>query len=599
MRGMGIKQPMFFIGVVENNVDPTFQGRVQVRAFGVHGENTEEEIPTKALPWAICVAGNFDPNNPPPPLNSFVFGMFTDGDEGQHPLILGLVPGQYVEKHKPTEARWGVTPPYDGELLAQGSSPRDIGQPQNSRLARAEYLDETYLAKQYTNSKQNQKIADSEETWDEPSPAYAAKYPYNRVIETARHSIEIDDTPGAERIQITHGSGAYIQMDSKGSVTERAQGDRYEINIGTKHESSGHSVVTINGNSHVYVNGNKTEEIYGNYKQIVHGEHEVAVGGNSYHNAGLTAHVRGANLKLEGNAEDVTIFGRNNIKMESEKQINSVSGHIKNTALLTFSAYANKAVRFSAAGDIHLYSFGQIINTAKGLAPPVPGVTGSATVNPVGGFNINAPFVNIGGFSTDTIPTAIPTVVGINGLVNATTGNFGVLTAPTINCGLALNATAITAKAVNTTILAAPPPIAPSGGGTCLPGPGRIMTLPTVPAIPTIPPITIPAISLAIPSFVPGQVSGVAYPNGNGPGFIASVLTSPFSVFGFDINVLPQGGLGITRAQMPEPPTYNVYTKDNIYNAKGHSIGFCSDQDESQNAFTQEIISLATEAGET
>ena len=44
---------------------------------------------------------------------------------------------------------------------------------------------------------------------------------------------------------IHHDSGAYIQIDSKGTVSEKAAADRYEINIGTKHESSGHSVVTL------------------------------------------------------------------------------------------------------------------------------------------------------------------------------------------------------------------------------------------------------------------------------------------------------------------------------------------------------------------
>ena len=38
--GSGISNPFFFLGVVENNVDPTNEGKVQVRAFGVHGTNT-------------------------------------------------------------------------------------------------------------------------------------------------------------------------------------------------------------------------------------------------------------------------------------------------------------------------------------------------------------------------------------------------------------------------------------------------------------------------------------------------------------------------------------------------------------------------------
>ena len=37
MSAAGLKNPLFFIGVIENNEDPRLEGRVQVRAFGVHG----------------------------------------------------------------------------------------------------------------------------------------------------------------------------------------------------------------------------------------------------------------------------------------------------------------------------------------------------------------------------------------------------------------------------------------------------------------------------------------------------------------------------------------------------------------------------------
>ena len=72
--GLGIRNPMFFIGVIEDNDDKSYQGRVKVRAFGAHGFNTD--IKTGDLPWALCVSGAYTPNNPIPPLNSFVFGVF-------------------------------------------------------------------------------------------------------------------------------------------------------------------------------------------------------------------------------------------------------------------------------------------------------------------------------------------------------------------------------------------------------------------------------------------------------------------------------------------------------------------------------------------
>jgi hypothetical protein len=557
-RGMGIANPMWFVGVVENNDDPTKQGRVQVRAFGVHGENTDEEIPTIALPWAVCVAGNYEPNNPPPKLNSFVFGMFLDGDEAQHPMIMGLIPAQYTEKHDPDKDKWGVVPGDDAPLRAQGLDPESFGMTQMSRLGRAEDLAATYITPQFSNAITKQKIADSELTWDEPPPAYGAKYPHNRVIETARHSIEIDDTPGAERIHIHHMSGSYIEIDATGSVKERADGDRYEVTIGTKHESSAHNVVTINGNSHVYVKGNKTEEIMGDYKQIVHGEHEVTIGGSSFYNVGSHLNMRGANIKLEGNADRVTIFGKNEVQIEAEKQINSVSLNIKNTALNTFDIYSNKAIKLTTPMDIHLTG-SNIINNAAGLIPPKP-LSGGVGAS---GFSVNAlqcQFTSAtGSFSGLWNAGAVNTAALLATTLSATTGNFGTL---------------------NTAILAAPLPISSAPGTVCAANPTstRIIgiTAPTV----TIPALVPAALSNPIAAPLPGVTSGWAYPTGNGPLFAAAVLTSPFSVI-TGINPVPGGGLGLPRIQMPEPASYGKTIVSKGYFALGYALGFISPLDDS------------------
>lgn len=587
-RGMGIAKPMFFVGVIENNDDPTNQGRVQVRAFGVHGENTDKEIPTAALPWAVCIAGNYDPSNPPPKLNSFVFGMFLDGDEAQHPMVLGLIPAQYVEAHNPNKDFWGVIPPKDGALNAHGLDPEAFGMTQMSRLGRAEDLDATYLTPQFSNAIEKQKIADSDQTWSEPPPAYGATYPHNRVIETARHSIEIDDTPGAERIHIHHMSGSYIEIDAVGSVKERADGDRYEINIGTKHESSGHSVVTINGNSHVYVKGNKTEEIMGNYKQIVHGEHEVAVGGSSFYNVGNHLNARGANIKLEGNADRVTIFGKNEVQIEAEKQINSVSYNIKNTALNSFGVYGNKAIKFTTPMDIHLAA-SNIINTASGLIPPTP-LSGGAGVP---------------GFSVNALTCQFTSATGsFSGIWNAAAANFGAMTTIQGNItnasignmsatiasvgkfdGGSISAAKVSGTRGDFTSIGAPLPIV-TGSATISFSPGFTVPAATPPTglpnvtIPSIPALVPAAVSVAVPVPAPGTTSGWSYPTGNGPLFAAAILTSPFSVF-TGINILPGGGLGLPRIQMPEPPGYGQSIVPGGYKRLGYALGFVSPLDDS------------------
>jgi muramidase (phage lysozyme) len=324
--GVGIKDPLFFIGVVENNVDPRLEGRVQVRAFGVHG--TVQQVPTEYLPWATLIYGSYDPNSPIPPLNSWVFGFFIDGRDAQQPMILGLIPTQATELIEPERTGWGVIHPRNHDRLAQGSRAVDYGQPSRSRLARGENIEETYVLAQESLRVVNIPSANGAPSWGEPPTAYNAQYPFNRVIETAAgHSIELDDTPGAERIMIYHRSGSYIQIDTRGTTVQRSQSDRYDITSTNAHiYVGGRSLVTINGDSYVRVNGNKTEEIIGDYIQIVRGNHMISVGGQLNLNAGDEVQARGAKVRLEANVEGINVKSAKNINIQSDMSIHSKAG---------------------------------------------------------------------------------------------------------------------------------------------------------------------------------------------------------------------------------------------------------------------------------
>jgi len=579
--GSGISNPFFFIGMVEGNLDETHEGRVRVRAFGVHGTNAE--IATTDLPWAMCAAGNYDPNNPPPALGSFVYGMFLDGKMAQHPIILGLLPGMYNTESDPTKDGEGVIPEKNGDLLARGYTPNDFnagGGP--DRLARGELLNETYLLQQAANRTHDQKIADTDETWSEPPPAYAAKYPYNRVIKSGRHSIELDDSPGAERIMIHHDSGAYIQIDSKGTVTEKAAADRYEINIGTKHESSGHSVVTVNGNAHVYVKGNKTEEIEGDYKLLVHGHTEIASGASLNINGSDQVNVRGAEVKVEANSGIMTLFGKKEIQFESVNQLNFVAKNIKNTALNTYDVFSTKAIKLATPGDIHLLA-SNIINTATGLIPPTP-MTGTTGTPAQVGWSLTTPSMIIAAVNGS-----------FSGIWNAGVVNAGALTATTANA-TTLNAGAINAAGVNTRNLAAPLPISSAPGSPCAPNATnplsiRAVALPTAPTIPTLPIIQVPLISNPIAAPLPGITSGWAYPTGNSPEFIAKVLNpvNAFLAIVADFTPIGLGAWGINQIKMPEPPKKSTSIVPRGYFAMGYSGGYISALDDSAKDQTKSL----------
>jgi uncharacterized protein (DUF2345 family) len=348
--GIGIRNPLFFIGVIEDNIDKRLEGRVKVRAFSIHG--TQEEVPTAALPWAICASGHYDPNSPIPPLNSFVYGMFLDGREAQVPLVLGLIPSQFAEFNNPIVSGWGVTPPEDGEVSAKGSGPRDFGQPQNSRLARGESLEESYILSQELNRVEDAKVAGTDEKWSEPCSAYAAKYPYNRVIETAKHSIEIDDTPGAERIMVRHGAGSFIQMDSTGTTTYKSAKDSFHITSENEHvHVRGRSVVHIHGDSHVYTHGDKIEEINGNYKMMCRGNAEFTVAGQMNLNAGAMIQARASDIKIEANVGMITAKAFKSVHIAADEALIVNVDTVNLAALEDINLFSGRAFKATSVID--------------------------------------------------------------------------------------------------------------------------------------------------------------------------------------------------------------------------------------------------------
>ena len=91
---------IWWVGSVENRVDPLGIGRCQVRIFGWH-TSKKNILPTEDLPWAHPVY----PLNAPddfgtPMLNDWILGFFMDGESAQMPVMLGVIPGLHVPPSK-------------------------------------------------------------------------------------------------------------------------------------------------------------------------------------------------------------------------------------------------------------------------------------------------------------------------------------------------------------------------------------------------------------------------------------------------------------------------------------------------------------------
>ena len=75
--------------------------------------------------------------------------------------------------------------------------------------------------------------------WVEPQSPHATVYPFNNVHETeSGHVFEMDDTPEAELIALTHRTTSQLRFDPDGSYILRSVNDSYHVTNGYMYESS-------------------------------------------------------------------------------------------------------------------------------------------------------------------------------------------------------------------------------------------------------------------------------------------------------------------------------------------------------------------------
>jgi hypothetical protein len=183
------------------------------------------------------------------------------------------------------------------------------------------------------NVKKNRKIdniqlANSKQTWNEPDSAYGAGYPYNQVTETeAGHLIELDSTPGAERIHIFHKTGTYIEIDVNGSMVRKTVGDNYEV---------------IDRNNLVYVKGAQCITVEGKTSILVKDD---------------------AKIQVEG---DLAVTSHGNTLVQSAGQTSIISENLRVTAAKSFSLVSEGPISMQGKG-INFYSKdGDIVQKASG-----------------------------------------------------------------------------------------------------------------------------------------------------------------------------------------------------------------------------------------
>lgn len=245
---------VWFIGVIEDVQDPLMAGRVKVRVHGYHSSDINE-LPTESLPWAMVALPTsgastqglgFSPHGLVK--GASVFGFFTDGESAQLPMVMFSFHGM------------------------------NKGTPDVDKLSRGEVV-----PKQMDNSGQ----------WSEKASGASPQYPHNKVIRTTSgHIVEMDDTPGAERLHIYHKSGTYYEFHPDGTLVTKITGEGYTIvQKDLKVHVHGNLNLVVNGNVTETIDGNKTSNIKGNYK-ITCNAYSITTKGSWTNNIGSSGYIK-------------------------------------------------------------------------------------------------------------------------------------------------------------------------------------------------------------------------------------------------------------------------------------------------------------------
>lgn len=289
----GMSGTYWFIGIVEDNLDPEKSGRVKVRCFGIHTKDLNK-ISTESLPWALVgVSTNSSSSDIGSiSIGTCVYGIFLDGIEQQMPFVTNVIPGLHIgTNNKLGFNNFKDNPPTEGTYTGNSYSRVD-------NIPDRIYYNDATTANDITIS--------------EPKQKRTPKYPKNIASVTdGGHIIERDDTPGQERLCIQHIDGSYIEMNQdhnmilksindlmifcqnynqsiekdrnisiKGNDNLRVYGDKnidlpqgnYILNaIDSTITLKGNATTTIDGNYNVTVKGNLSHKITGNYSLDVTG----------------------------------------------------------------------------------------------------------------------------------------------------------------------------------------------------------------------------------------------------------------------------------------------------------------------------------------
>ena len=332
----GFRNLLWYVGVVEDRHDATNDGRIKVRAFGIHTED-KQAMPTSDLPWAIVLDGSYGAAMKIPSVGDWVFGFFMDGDDAQHPMVMGRVPGVNLqlppESGAPNEANY-----------VPAESIQNYGKPPLHRHLGGEDAQVGQGPLQAAAVK-NGIESSTGETWSEP-PIISPERNLDNTVYTSKNDnnyVVLSDSREGDGtyILISHASGSAVQIDSHGTILVKSFGDTYNSSEGfTMNRTEMDYQTNVGGDWALRVERGSGKVWINGDLDIECENFNVTARGTANINAAAGTNISGGKVGLFATSDDINLAANANIKMKAGTLLNG--GGIYGQALF---------------GDVHFDSY--------------------------------------------------------------------------------------------------------------------------------------------------------------------------------------------------------------------------------------------------
>ena len=401
----GLMNLLFWIGVVEQSEDLTDGGRVKVRVFGVHDAETDRVDHTD-LPWAPVVDGTMGTATSIPQEGEWVFGAFMDGRDGQHPIVLGLLPGYHTQ----------MGPQSNGGSYAQNnaSTVQKFGKSALHSSLIGEGI-QSLSGPLIASATNDQLILDSVT----PTPRVFSEPKYQIPIERSNSTVASKDgqnymvftNDDTGVIQVTHQSGSVVQIDKEGTIFIKGQKGMTQSIHGSRIDyTEGSQIQSIeNGDYMLRVTGPGG----GNAKLYIRGDLDVEAENMTFTSRGDTNfntkgsfNIRGADVKIFSYVDNVNIVAQQEFKTQSILGSTSLKSFVNlyTESLLNTVQVAGLDFQQTATfGDMELFALTDLTLQSS--------TTGIDMVSPID-ISMNATLINIGAATTTNIDTFVRMATG-------------------------------------------------------------------------------------------------------------------------------------------------------------------------------------------